>query len=122
MTADPVEIELRTEQTFAFISAEPTDLALSRRPLISDGAGGFKRGPAVNVAAQTLRIVSPNTQLPLRKSVDGRDAQPIYTIVAMPEADVQSGDTFLIDTVRYEVVFVQPKKLDALRAEVAYGR
>jgi hypothetical protein len=122
MVANPTEIALRIDQTRAFIDAEPIELAITRRPWISDGAGGFKRGPATAVPAQTLRLVSPNTQLPLRRTVDGRDAQPVYTLVGMPTDDVQNGDTFLVDTVRYEVVFVQPKKLDALRAEVAYGR
>jgi hypothetical protein len=122
MVANPTEIALRTEQTRAFIDAEPIVLALTRRPWISDGAGGYKRGPVQNIAAQSLRLVSPNTQLPLRRTVDGRDAQPIYTLIGMPTDNVQNGDTFMVDAVRYEVVFVQPKKLDALRAEVAYGQ
>jgi hypothetical protein len=122
MVANTTEIALRTEQTRAFIDAEPIDLALTRRPWIPDGAGGFKRGPATLLPALTLRLVSPNTQLPMRRTVDGRDAQPIYTLLGMPTDDIQNGDTFTVDAVRYEVVFVQPKKLDALRAEVAYGR
>lgn len=122
MVANPTEVALRTEQTRAFIDAEPIDLALVRRPWIPDGAGGYKRGPVQNIPAQTLRLVSPNTQLPLRRTVDGRDAQPIYTLIGMPTDDVSNGDTFLVDGIRYEVVFVQPKKFDALRAEVAYGQ
>jgi hypothetical protein len=122
MVANPTEVAMRTFQTRAFIDAEPLELALVRRAFVPDGAGGYKRGPIQNIPAQTLRMIASNTQLPLRRTVDGRDAQPLYTLLGMPDDDIQAGDTFIIDQIRYEVVFVQPKKFDALRAEVAYGR
>jgi hypothetical protein len=116
------ESQMRQKQTQAFVDAEPTELPLVRRPWISDGAGGFKRGPATTVWPQHIRLVASNTQLPVRRTVDGRDVQPNYTLIGMPTVDVQSGDTFTIDGVRYEVIFIYPNKTEALRADVGYGR
>jgi len=120
--ASDAEIELRILQTQEFIAAESSSVVFVRRPWVSDGAGGFKRGTAVNVAAQQLRLIGSNTQLPVRQTVDGREIQPNYTIVGMPDLDITSGDTFVLGGIRYEVVFVYSNKLEATRAEVGYGR
>lgn len=116
------EQEMRVKQTLAFIAAEPTLLPMTRRPWIPDGSGGMKRGPATPVAAQQVRLVAANQQLPVRRTADGRDVQPNYTMIGMPDLNVQAGDTFLIDGTRYEVIFIQPNRTEATRAEVGYGR
>lgn len=117
-----VEAQMRQAQTQALIDAEGISLSLTRQPWVSDGAGGWRRGARTSVAAQKVRLISANTQLPVRRTMDGREVSPLYTMVGMPDLNVQAGDSFIIDSVRYEVVFVQPSRVDATRAEVAYGR
>jgi hypothetical protein len=116
------EVYIRTLNTKTFMDAEPLDVAFSRRPLVSDGSGGKVRGTAVVLAVQRIRLVAANTQLPIRQSADGREVQPVFSLVAMPDLDVVNGDTFSYGGVRYEVLFVYPARVDATRADVGYGR
>lgn len=117
-----IELEMRRQSTTDFIVAEPFSIVLSRRPLIPDGAGGFKRGPAVALPGQVARLVQSNNQLPLKSTVDGREVQPEFLLVGEWDADVLAGDTFTLDGTRYEVLFVYPNRTEAARAEVGYGR
>lgn len=119
---DAIEQEMRRKATVDFIEPEPFLLTLRRRPLIPDGAGGYKRGPEVPLAVQTMRLVSSNNQLPLKSTVDGREVQPEFLLVCRWDADVAAGDLFTLDATRYEVLFVYPNRTDATRAEVGYGR
>lgn len=107
------------KQTRQFIAEDPFALALTRITREDDGAGGYVDGPPTPVAAQTVRLVpaNPNAASETR-TVGGETLKTMYSIVAMPDADIQEGDSFQVNGARHEVVIVLNIGGYEVRAEV----
>lgn len=107
------------KQTRQFINEDPTDITLTRTTRNSDGAGGWTPGAPVNVVKQTVRLVPTNPNAGAEsRTVDGEVLKTQYSIVAMPDADIEEGDSFKINGARHEVVIVLNIGGYELRAEV----
>jgi hypothetical protein len=107
------------KQTRQFIAEDPTVINLTRTARNSDGAGGWTPGAPTPVAAQTVRLVpsNPSTGSEVR-TVSGEVLKTTYSIVAMPDANIQEGDSFMVDGFRHEVVIVLGIGGYEVRAEV----
>jgi hypothetical protein len=116
-----VELFVRRQGTLEMIAGNSTIVSLQRPSFVDDGAGGERPGPVQVVLPQTFRIIALNRDVPRRISADGSEVQPSYRLLGRWNADVERGDFFVRDGVRYEVVWVEPDKLDATRAELVYG-
>lgn len=111
---------LLVEQTEQFIAENPTVVSINRPVKEADGAGGKRRlAPAV-LDPQTVRLVpmAPNVSVERRTS-DGEVVTTVYSLVAMPDADIKEEDFFEINDARHEVVTVIGIGGYELRAEMA---
>jgi hypothetical protein len=119
-----VDAELRAniKQTDAFIKSHPykRNIVLSRQDKVDDGAGGWTSAPAVIGSPSEMALVPSATQLPVRRTLDGQEVTPEYTLIARHTADIRNGDWFWVDGIKYEVVFVFPNKSYEIKAEVIY--
>jgi len=124
MTAPLTDAEaaIRQRLTAEFIAANPRTIVLQRPSRVDDGAGGSTDGAPTTVKSQVMRLVALNREVPSRTTVDGREVSPSYRLVAANDADLLPGDYWMDGPVKYEVVWVEPDRLDATRAEVVYGR
>lgn len=116
------EMQERRNLNREFILSNPQYIVLSRPSLVDDGAGGVKPGTVAALPGQLLRLVALNRDVPMRTTVDGREVQPSYRLLGLYNANIVAGDYWMAGSVKYEVVWVEPDRLDALRAEVVYGR
>lgn len=95
------------ENTRKFIAHNPTALALSRSVRTPDGAGGTLAGSPTALDPQTVRLVAPapnaNSEV---TTTDGETLNTSYSIIAMPGADIQEGDWFMLRNARHEVIVV----------------
>ena len=80
-------LDAQTHQTEAYINESATELVLSRRRRVPDGAGGLLVDGEQQLEPQRVRIV------PGRKSLGFTVG---YTIIGMPGLDVELGDTFMV--------------------------
>lgn len=107
------------KQTRQFIAEDPFALALTRVERNSDGAGGWVDGDPAPVAAQTVRLVPANPSANSEtRTVGGETLKTMYSIVAMPDADIREGDSFDVNGARHEVVIVLNIGGHEVRAEV----
>lgn len=116
-----VELFVRRQGTLEMIAGNSMIVPLQRPSYVDDGAGGLQPGSVQVVLPQTFRIIALNREVPRRISADGSEVQPTYRLLGRWNADVERGDYFHKDGVRYEVVWVEPDKSDATRADLVYG-
>jgi hypothetical protein len=96
-------------------------IILNREEKISDGGAGYIYGPPATLEAARFKMVTPTTQLPERRSLDGQAIVPEFLLVGRWDADVRRGDWFFIDGIKYEVIFIhEPRNGYEVTAEVAY--
>jgi hypothetical protein len=114
------ELEMLQRTTKSWLESDGETITLSRVTSIADGAGGFGRDTPTARSPQPVVLESSNRQLPQRRTVDGIEVQPEYTMVGMWDADINRGDWFYKDGIKYEVVFVDDDKSYQTTAEVIY--
>lgn len=106
------------QQTEQFINDNPTDVVFTRHTKVSDGAGGSTT-TSTPLSAQTVRIVQAGPSGSVeRQNQEGTVDRPDLTIVAMPDADLQRGDTFTWQSMNAQVTWVRTLDYELL-ADVA---
>lgn len=101
-------LRVMTEQTRKFIAENPTDVVLSRRVESDDGSGGTSLGPAVAQDPQTMRIVPQSASAASEvRTTSGEMLKPTAVLIALPDANVERGDSLVIDGIRHEVAWVR---------------
>jgi hypothetical protein len=106
--------------TLAEINAAPIDMRLNRVTWISDSSGGSKPGPPSTLTSQRVTLIAPTQQLPERRTIAGITVVPEYLLKGKHDADIQRGDWYFVDGVKYEIVFVYPDRRYQTKAEVVY--
>jgi hypothetical protein len=116
-----VELQAQRRQTMAEVGATGRWMTLNRQEWVENISGGNRpSGPPASLVRQRLLLVAPTTQLPERQTIGGITMVPEYILKGDYQADVQRGDWFYIDGVKYEVVFVHPNREYQVKAEVVY--
>jgi hypothetical protein len=105
--AEKQGLRILIEQTSAFIEENPTDLVITRPVREPDGAGGMRDLPPNDLPAQRVRVVpaSPSASVEVRNT-SGETVSLAYSLVGLPDCDVQPDDSMVIDGLRYEVAVV----------------
>jgi hypothetical protein len=97
---------IRIEQTRRYIAKNPSDVVFTHRTRVPDGAGGNTYSEAA-VPAQRVRLIATAPSAAVERITStGETMLTEYSILAMPDADIDEGDTFMHDGNRYEVVVV----------------
>jgi len=107
---DAAELQLQVTMTEAFILADAVELLLLRRTRSDDGAGGFTlTDPQPLPGVQTFRLLPRSDKVPEVSTSDGRRASVEYTLLALPDADMQRYDLFDWNNIRWEIAQVHMK-------------
>jgi hypothetical protein len=116
-----VETQQQRRMTLAEIGAAPTVMTLQRQEYIDDLSGGRKPdGAPISLRSQRVTIISPTQQLPERRTLAGITVQPEFLIKGRWDADIERGDWYFVNGVKYEVVYVDPDRRYQTKAEVVY--
>lgn len=120
--ASDTELRVNRRMTDVFIKTHPQKIAvtLSRETMVNDGAGGWVSGSTSSVAAQEFAFLPSAYQLPVRRTQDGQEVTPEYTMIGRHDAVIEPGDWFWSDGIKYEVVFIHPDRSYQVKAEVMY--
>lgn len=107
-------------QTAEFIAVYPLEIVLTRSDMVSDGSGGVK-ATLVPLPAQTFRQITQGTNTGVfRRTIDGEEVQPDFVLLGYYDADVKSGDWYMKDGAKHEVVYVRDDRRYQTWAEVKY--
>lgn len=116
---------LHIKQTIAFIDERPEDVVIMRRTRTATTAGGWKYGAPTALPVQRMRKVASALRgaVTRRTTEDGRQVIPTYTMIGLPDADIQEFDVFTLHPgtdkeESYEVVFVSREPNWRTSAEV----
>lgn len=115
------ELHMQQRNTEAHLDADGEPVVLTRNSLPTpDGSGGYTSGGAEPIEEQEFVLSTTNRQLPIRRTVDGIEISPEYIMTGRWDADVQAGDWFFKEGIKYEVVFVHLDRSFETTAEVTY--
>lgn len=90
-----LEMRIQMRNTQAFVDADAEEIVITPRTVrVPDGAGGWRDGTGPALPPQKVRIVPVNRIQDVLFPVEGRRDDIKYTIVAMPDVDIQRYDTF----------------------------
>lgn len=117
MTLRPAELKAQQRISLAFIEADARDVILLRRTRTDDGAGGIEVGEPVPQPAQRLRLLPQEDGATERTTSEGESATPQYMLMGQSDANMERYDEFVLDGVRYEVVYIDDRKYE-LKGEV----
>jgi hypothetical protein len=109
--------EAAAMSTQAFIDENPAQIVITRTQRVQTSAGGSRRAVPADLPAFTARMVGGNLEN-YRLTEEGEQVLPTYTLVAMPDVDVQRWDTFSWNGHTYKVLWIQDQPEWAVRAEV----
>lgn len=114
---------LHIRQTQAFIDENPMDIVVHRRHKVDTPSGGWTWEADADLASQTVRKVgkfvsSASSDGIARTTSDGKVVVPSSVVIGLPDWDVQIGDTFDIDGVEHEVVWISTLPVWRKAAEV----
>lgn len=115
------ELQVLRQQTVDFIQANPINISMQRMDTASDGAGGVTL-QQTTLATQTFRLISLGTGggAVERRTVDGQMVFPDFVLLGEYTANLQNGDVFFIDGIKYEIVYVRLDRRYELWGEVSY--
>lgn len=115
------ELETNRRNTAAHIARDPNSsvIVLSREDLVWEG-GSFNRTNQRQLDDQKMSLIASVQQLPERRTVEGQSLTPEFILLGNYGADIENGDWFYLDGVKYEVVFVHPDRSYEVVAEVVY--
>lgn len=113
--------ELRAQRvvTQAFINADSRPISLLRALRTDDGAGGYTT-TTQNLSTQKMRLIPQQDGATQQTTADGQQVVPQYVLMGRWDADMQRGDTFVIDGQTYEVVFVNLNSQYERKGEVYF--
>lgn len=106
--------------TQMFIDERPIELALVRSTKVSDGEGGWTKTSPTTLSPQRVRKVAQGriADTTQRMTSDGALVIPTAVLIAMPDFDVQRYDTFTLDGIPHEVLWVTRLPEWRVQAEV----
>jgi hypothetical protein len=115
------EEHIQKRNTLAYLDADAEWVTLSRNAMpAADGSGGYTAGGTTPLDPQEFVLTTTNRQLPIRRTVDGLEVSPEYIMTGRWDADIQAGDWFFRNGVKFEVVFVHLDRSYETTAEVMY--
>ena len=118
----PTELLMARRQVAALINSDPVLIPLTRETKVSDGAGGFIKGPDIVLPPQRVAIhlfkrrfsdMLVNTEL-------GDVVDYPYVVVGFPTLDIARGDKFSWQGNQFEVHAVDIKVDVRIKAHVDY--
>lgn len=116
----PDDLVTLRKQTKAFIDEEPRSIALQRKDITPDGEGGVQH-TILSLPAQIFNLITQATSAQVaRRTMDGEEVFPEFVLLGEYNADMKNGDWFLIDGIKYEVVYVRLERRYETWGEVAY--
>lgn len=106
-----VELRLRRQTMTVYIAADPVTVVFTRYPRIDDGAGGWRKGVAEQVAPQVMRLVPYKRRLSALTDMvtPGEIPNVQYSLIGQYNADVQRYDEFELGGEWMKVIGVEPK-------------
>lgn len=98
-------LDWHRQQTIGLIDENPIDVVLTRRARVPDGQGGWIYDASTALPPQRVRIFPRRSAAVIsdRAVPEGIEEIPEYVMVALPEADVSSADTFPYDGSTFRV-------------------
>lgn len=111
---------LRRAQTEALIAQKPSAVVLSRRPKVSDGAGGTVKEVAIDLAPQTFRLVPADpvtNDSGARVNSLGKQVTPTWLLIGLPEQDMERDDRCTVLGHLLEIVYVSNVPTERLVGE-----
>lgn len=116
-----MELDIQRKLTTEFVRADETQLVLTRRTKVSDGAGGHTYTEAP-LPAQGLRLIPQQDTAREVQAADGSMVHPRYVLLGRYTADMQRGDKFTYQGNRYEVGDVEDKQYEVKGDVIYLGR
>lgn len=106
---EPRELAVMRKQTSMFIKENPVDIVIQRGGTrTSDGAGGWVTSPGGAIPSQRVRLIPQQRGGALQSTnVDGERIQPEFVLIGEHDADVQTGDTFIMGGREYDITYVR---------------
>jgi hypothetical protein len=117
MTLRPAELKAQQRVSLAFIEADGRMIDLLRAPRTDDGAGGEIVGDPLPVGAQLLRLLPQEDGATARTTSEGETATPQYMLMGPWNANMKRFDEFVLDGIRYQIVYIDDRKYE-LKGEV----
>lgn len=106
----PAELEIQKRQTQAFIDADPETVVFTPgEERVSDGAGGWTVKKGTPRDPQVVRMIPTATDNDVIQSPEGRRVDIQYTVLGMPEATFERGDTFTWRGQEWKVDYLHQK-------------
>lgn len=113
-----VELAVLRKQTKSFIDENPISILLLRTVKSSDGAGGTTSAPAdPAVDPQTFRKII-QTKGNDARDIDNERVRPEFVLIGLFDADIKSGDRFMLNAIKYKVEYVRDDRRYETWAEV----
>lgn len=102
---------IHIKQTAAFIGENPVEITITRKQKVETASGGWRWADDRDLPSQTVRKVgrlvsSQANSVAERTASDGKAVVPTCNVIGLPDWDVQVGDTFVINNVTHEVVWI----------------
>jgi len=122
-TQDSREMAVLRKQTIRFVKENATVVQIQRGTgMVPDGAGGWTPAPgSTPIDPQEFRLIIQNTSgYTATRNIDGETISPAFVMIGMYDANVQEGDTFVLDGNGYRVSFVRDDKRYETWSEVEY--
>ena len=114
------ELDIQRETTADFIDQLPTSIVLTRSTRTRTGTGGYTEVES-SLPAQEFRIIGSSSLLePERRAEVGEVAGYRVQMVGHWDADVQDGDSFVLNNHRYRVEFVYPERSHRTVVDTVY--
>ena len=114
------ELSIQRRLTAEFIKSDSVDVVLYRSAPVADGKGGTVKGSPAPLPEQCMRLIPLGDGATERFTANGQAVQPQYMLMGSYDADMQRFDSFTLDGVRYEVVFVNQNRQYETKGEVYY--
>jgi hypothetical protein len=118
------EYELNVANTKAFIDADPSMITVMRDVMISDGAGGKKRGTPVTVRVDEIVRMIPQgadnaTSNPITQTTNGSLDRPDFVLLGMPGLALQRNDYFDWREDTWKILSIRQSPAYETKADVA---
>lgn len=114
-------LDLNRKLTTEFIKENPTTLLLANNARTPDGAGGWTTTPT-DRDPQVVRIVQQRHALSVeRLTTSGESVRPEIALIMEHDGVIARGDSFTLNGLRMEVVWVNDLKYELMAEAAARG-
>lgn len=114
-----LELKFQRRLSAAFIAADYLMIPLLRRTRTSDGAGGVQASDPVPQPVQRFRLLPQEDGATARATADGESATPEYMLMGEWDCDMQRWDEFVIDSRRFQIVYIDNRQYE-IKGEAIY--